>query len=89
MFSLGNLKSSKIFKVSDSAFSTFDNWSIMQELIWDQLAEQKEQENEVNNFIKACRVMEQRVTKDVHAIRTHLEKYGYKAPCDSQRHGSK
>ncbi|XP_024864825.1 spindle and kinetochore-associated protein 3 isoform X2 [Kryptolebias marmoratus] len=57
----------------------------LKEQILDQLAEQKEQENEVSSFINACRVMEQRVSKDIQTVRTHLEKYGYQAPCDSQR----
>lgn len=61
----------------------------MQEQIKDQLAEQKAQENEVGNFVKACRVMEQRVSKDIQVIRTHLEKYGYQAPCNTQRTTSK
>uniref|UniRef100_A0A3Q3G494 Spindle and kinetochore associated complex subunit 3 n=1 Tax=Kryptolebias marmoratus TaxID=37003 RepID=A0A3Q3G494_KRYMA len=51
------------------------------EQILDQLAEQKEQENEVSSFINACRVMEQRVSKDIQTVRTHLEKYGYQLTC--------
>ncbi|KAG7240387.1 hypothetical protein INR49_026958 [Caranx melampygus] len=50
-----------------------------------QLAQQRAQENEVSNLIKACRVMEQKVTKDIQTLRDHWEKYGYKAPKDSQR----
>ncbi|XP_049905162.1 spindle and kinetochore-associated protein 3 [Epinephelus moara] len=50
-----------------------------------QLAQQKAQENEVSSFINACRVMEQRVSKDIQSLRAHWEKYGYKAPCDTQR----
>ncbi|XP_069569484.1 SKA complex subunit 3 [Brachyistius frenatus] len=53
--------------------------------IRDQLAQQKAQENEMSNFIKACRVMEQRVTKDIQTLKGHWEKYGYQAPCDTQR----
>ncbi|KAK5608869.1 hypothetical protein CRENBAI_019276 [Crenichthys baileyi] len=34
----------------------------------EQLAEQKQQENEVSSFIKACRAMKQRVSKDIHTI---------------------
>ncbi|XP_014829791.1 PREDICTED: spindle and kinetochore-associated protein 3-like isoform X2 [Poecilia mexicana] len=49
-----------------------------------ELAEQKQREEEVSNFIKACRVMERRVSKDIHTIRTHLEKYGYQAPSDAE-----
>ncbi|XP_054887383.1 spindle and kinetochore-associated protein 3 [Poeciliopsis prolifica] len=49
-----------------------------------ELAEQKQREDEVSSFIKACRVMEQRVSKDIHTIRTHLEKYGYQAPSDAE-----
>uniref|UniRef100_A0A8C6L7S6 Spindle and kinetochore-associated protein 3 n=1 Tax=Nothobranchius furzeri TaxID=105023 RepID=A0A8C6L7S6_NOTFU len=36
------------------------------------------QEKEVSDFIHACRVMEQKVTKDIQAVRTHLEIYGYR-----------
>uniref|UniRef100_A0A8C6L9M0 Spindle and kinetochore-associated protein 3 n=1 Tax=Nothobranchius furzeri TaxID=105023 RepID=A0A8C6L9M0_NOTFU len=31
-----------------------------------------------SDFIHACRVMEQKVTKDIQAVRTHLEIYGYR-----------
>ncbi|XP_041856801.1 spindle and kinetochore-associated protein 3 [Melanotaenia boesemani] len=48
--------------------------------IQSELAEQKAQENEVSSFIKACKVMEQKVCKDIQTLRTHLEKYGYQAP---------
>uniref|UniRef100_A0A3B3WKW4 Uncharacterized protein n=1 Tax=Poecilia mexicana TaxID=48701 RepID=A0A3B3WKW4_9TELE len=54
-----------------------------------ELAEQKQREEEVSNFIKACRVMERRVSKDIHTIRTHLEKYGYQAPSDAETPNSK
>ncbi|MEQ2313379.1 hypothetical protein AMECASPLE_001392 [Ameca splendens] len=50
----------------------------------EQLAEQKQRENEVSSFIKACRVMKQRVSKDICTIGMHLEKYGYQAPCDAE-----
>ncbi|XP_061580394.1 spindle and kinetochore-associated protein 3 [Cololabis saira] len=53
--------------------------------IQDELVEQKSKENEVSKFIGACRVMEQRVSKDIETIRTHLEKYGYQAPLNNQR----
>uniref|UniRef100_A0A8D3A5U3 Spindle and kinetochore associated complex subunit 3 n=1 Tax=Scophthalmus maximus TaxID=52904 RepID=A0A8D3A5U3_SCOMX len=41
--------------------------------------------SEVSGFIDACRVMQQKVTKDSHALRGHWEKYGYRAPRDTQR----
>uniref|UniRef100_UPI0037E7603A SKA complex subunit 3 n=1 Tax=Semicossyphus pulcher TaxID=241346 RepID=UPI0037E7603A len=50
-----------------------------------QLAQQKAQENEVSSFIKACRVMEQRVTQDIQTLKGHWEKYGYQAPRDTQK----
>ncbi|XP_071337795.1 SKA complex subunit 3 [Trachinotus anak] len=50
-----------------------------------QLAQQKVQENEVSSFIKACRVMEQKVSKDIQILKGHWEKYGYEAPRDTQR----
>ncbi|XP_013856677.1 spindle and kinetochore-associated protein 3, partial [Austrofundulus limnaeus] len=59
----------------------------LKEQIRDELAEQKERQSEVRNFIKACRVMEQRVSEDIQAVRTHLEKYGYQAPCDAPTPG--
>ncbi|XP_040913390.1 spindle and kinetochore-associated protein 3 isoform X2 [Toxotes jaculatrix] len=52
----------------------------LKEQIQNQLCQQKAQKNEVSSFIKACRVMEQRVTKDIHILRGHWEKYGYQAP---------
>ncbi|XP_070694499.1 SKA complex subunit 3 [Pempheris klunzingeri] len=52
-----------------------------------QLAQQKAQENEVSSFIKACRVMKQRVTEDIQAVREHWEKYGYQAPQDTKARG--
>ncbi|XP_070771395.1 SKA complex subunit 3 [Enoplosus armatus] len=53
--------------------------------IQEQLAQQKAQKNEVSSFIKACRVMEQRVTKDIQNLKEHWEKYGYQAPRNTQR----
>ncbi|XP_035460621.2 spindle and kinetochore-associated protein 3 isoform X2 [Scophthalmus maximus] len=53
--------------------------------IQDQLAQQKTRASEVSGFIDACRVMQQKVTKDSHALRGHWEKYGYRAPRDTQR----
>ncbi|KAM6955383.1 SKA complex subunit 3 [Lycodopsis pacificus] len=41
------------------------------------IAEQRAQENEVSSFIKACRVMEQKVSTDVQTLKGHWEKYGY------------
>lgn len=62
------------------------NWSVLiQGQIQEQLAEQKARENEVSNFIKASRVMQQRVTKDIQALKEHWKKYGYQAPQDTQR----
>ncbi|KAM6934579.1 SKA complex subunit 3 [Xenentodon cancila] len=52
--------------------------------IQDELVEQRTKKNEVSKFIEACRVMEQRVSKDIETIRTHLEKYGYQAACNNQ-----
>uniref|UniRef100_A0A8D3A5N9 Spindle and kinetochore associated complex subunit 3 n=1 Tax=Scophthalmus maximus TaxID=52904 RepID=A0A8D3A5N9_SCOMX len=56
--------------------------------IQDQLAQQKTRASEVSGFIDACRVMQQKVTKDSHALRGHWEKYGYRAPRDTQRPNS-
>ncbi|XP_016895656.1 SKA complex subunit 3 isoform X2 [Cynoglossus semilaevis] len=52
--------------------------------VQNQLAQQKVQENEVNTFIKACRLMEQRVSKDIQTLTEHWEKYGYQVPRDAQ-----
>ncbi|XP_072253545.1 SKA complex subunit 3 [Leuresthes tenuis] len=57
----------------------------LKEKFQNELAEKKAQQNEVSNFIQACRVMEQRVSNDIQMLRTHMEKYGYQAPCDSQK----
>lgn len=54
-----------------------------------QLAEQKAQEKEVGNFIKACKVMEQRVATDVQALKEYFQKYGYQPPQDGQKTTSK
>ncbi|KAK2840154.1 hypothetical protein Q5P01_013894 [Channa striata] len=53
--------------------------------IRDQLAQQKTQVNEVNSFIKACRVMEKRVTEDIQVLKGHWEKYGYQAPRETSK----
>ncbi|KAM9709687.1 SKA complex subunit 3 [Menidia menidia] len=53
--------------------------------IRNELAEQKKRESDVDGFLHACKVMEQRVSNDIQNLRTHLGKYGYQAPCDSQR----
>ncbi|XP_029314919.1 SKA complex subunit 3 [Cottoperca gobio] len=50
-----------------------------------QVAQLNAQENEVGSFIKASRVMEQRLAKDIQALKGHWQKYGYKAPRDTQR----
>ncbi|XP_033966094.1 SKA complex subunit 3 [Pseudochaenichthys georgianus] len=50
-----------------------------------QIAELKAQENYVDSFIKASRVMQKKVTKDIQVFKEHLEKYGYQAPRDTQR----
>ncbi|XP_075961069.1 SKA complex subunit 3 [Anarhichas minor] len=42
-----------------------------------QIAQQRAQENEVSSFIKACRVMEQKVSTDIRTLKGHWEKYGY------------
>lgn len=43
----------------------------------------------MGNFIKACKVMEQRVTTDVQALKEYFQKYGYQPPRDSQKTTSK
>ncbi|KAF6717031.1 Spindle and kinetochore-associated protein 3 [Oryzias melastigma] len=53
--------------------------------IQDTLTQQKARKGEVDSFIKACQVLEQRVTKDIQVVRTHLEQYGYQAPCNTHR----
>lgn len=58
--------------------------SSLKEQLREELAQQKRRENEVSDFIKAYRVMEQKVSEDILTIRTHLEKYGYQAPCDTE-----
>ncbi|XP_032386183.1 SKA complex subunit 3 [Etheostoma spectabile] len=50
-----------------------------------QIAQQKAQAKEVSNFVKACRVMEQRLAQDIRTLKGHWEKYGYQAPSDTQR----
>ncbi|KAK1903094.1 Spindle and kinetochore-associated protein 3 [Dissostichus eleginoides] len=50
-----------------------------------QIAQLKARENDVDSFIKASRVMQQKMTKDIQAFKGHWEKYGYQAPRDTQR----
>ncbi|XP_073329822.1 SKA complex subunit 3 [Pagrus major] len=50
----------------------------------EQLTQQKARDNEVSSFIKACRVMQQKVTQDIQAMRELCEKYGYQPPRDTQ-----
>ncbi|KAF7215301.1 SKA complex subunit 3 isoform X2 [Nothobranchius furzeri] len=61
--------------------------SDLKDQIRGQLTEQKAQEKEVSDFIHACRVMEQKVTKDIQAVRTHLEIYGYRVCTELQTPG--
>ncbi|KAM9850636.1 SKA complex subunit 3 [Aulostomus maculatus] len=49
------------------------------------LTQQKARELEVSSFIRACRVMEQRVAQDIQTLQGHWEKYGYQVPRDTQR----
>nr|XP_043906797.1 spindle and kinetochore-associated protein 3 isoform X2 [Solea senegalensis] len=56
--------------------------------IQDRLTQQKAQESEVSSFIKACRVMEQRVGEDIRTLRGHWQKYGYQAPMDAPQRPS-
>uniref|UniRef100_A0A3Q1BDW3 Spindle and kinetochore-associated protein 3 n=1 Tax=Amphiprion ocellaris TaxID=80972 RepID=A0A3Q1BDW3_AMPOC len=44
------------------------------------LVQQKACENEVDSFIQACRMMEQKVSRDVQTLKAHWEEYGYQAP---------
>ncbi|XP_034417661.1 spindle and kinetochore-associated protein 3 [Cyclopterus lumpus] len=58
---------------------------VLKEQIQGQIAQQKREENEAAGFIEACRVLEQRVAKDIQGLRGHWGKYGYQAPRDPQR----
>ncbi|KAL6100394.1 ska3 [Pungitius sinensis] len=50
-----------------------------------QIVQHRAQDTELDRFIKAARVMEQRLTEDIQALKGHWEKYGYRAPQDTQR----
>ncbi|XP_023124484.1 spindle and kinetochore-associated protein 3 isoform X1 [Amphiprion ocellaris] len=52
--------------------------------IQEQLVQQKACENEVDSFIQACRMMEQKVSRDVQTLKAHWEEYGYQAPTKAQ-----
>lgn len=52
-------------------------WS--QGQIQEQLVQQKAKESEVNRFIKECKMMEERISQDIHALKERWEKYGYQA----------
>ncbi|KAM7406912.1 hypothetical protein PAMA_002892 [Pampus argenteus] len=60
----------------------------LKEQVQDQLAQQKAQEKDVSSFIKACRVMEQKVSGDIQRLKEHWEKYGYQPSRDTQRPNS-
>lgn len=65
-------------------------WSVpIQGEIQKQLAEQKEQMYKVSDFIKACRVIQEKVSTDIQVLREHCQKYGYQPPQDTQRKTSK
>ncbi|XP_029386577.1 SKA complex subunit 3 isoform X2 [Echeneis naucrates] len=55
----------------------------LKEEIQGELAKQKTRENEMNNFLKASIVMQQKVTKDIQILKGQWEKYGYEAPKDT------
>ncbi|XP_028249701.1 SKA complex subunit 3 isoform X2 [Parambassis ranga] len=44
------------------------------------LAQQKARASDVGKFIKACTVIEQKVSKDIQALKQQWDKYGYQAP---------
>ncbi|CAB1328848.1 unnamed protein product [Coregonus sp. 'balchen'] len=50
----------------------------------EQLVRQQAGENEVRSFIKTCMVLKQRTTEDIQRLRRHYEKYGYRAPKNTQ-----
>uniref|UniRef100_G3N935 Spindle and kinetochore associated complex subunit 3 n=1 Tax=Gasterosteus aculeatus aculeatus TaxID=481459 RepID=G3N935_GASAC len=58
---------------------------VTQGQIQGQIAQQRAQDNELDRFIKVARVMEQRLAKDIQALKGHWEKYGYQAPQDTRR----
>lgn len=62
---------------------------VTQGQIQGQIAQQRAQDNELYRFIKVARVMEQRLAKDIQALKGHWEKYGYQAPQDTRRPTSK
>lgn len=62
-------------------------WS--QGQIQEQLVQQKAKESEVNRFIKECKMMEERISQDIHALKERWEKYGYQAQKDTQKPASK
>lgn len=62
-------------------------WS--QGQIQEQLAQQKAKEKEVNGFIKECKMMEERISQDIHTLKERWEKYGYQGQKDTQKPASK
>lgn len=62
-------------------------WS--QGQIQEQLVQQKAKEKEVNSFIKECKVMEERISQDIDALKERWEKYGYQGQKDTQKPASK
>lgn len=53
------------------------------------MVQQRAQESEVNEFIKECDVMEERVFRDIRTLKELWEKYGYQAPRDTQKRASR
>uniref|UniRef100_A0A674NTG4 Spindle and kinetochore associated complex subunit 3 n=1 Tax=Takifugu rubripes TaxID=31033 RepID=A0A674NTG4_TAKRU len=49
------------------------------------VANQKAKEKEVNSFIKECKMMEERISQDIHTLKERWEKYGYQGQKDTQK----
>ncbi|XP_056910835.1 spindle and kinetochore-associated protein 3 isoform X2 [Takifugu flavidus] len=56
--------------------------------IQEQLVQQKAKEKEVNSFIKECKMMEERISQDIHTLKERWEKYGYQGQKDTQKPAS-
>lgn len=73
----------------------FERWTTQVCFLWsqgqiqEQLVQQKAKESEVNIFIKECKMMEERISQDIHALKERWEKYGYQAQKDTQKLASK
>lgn len=61
----------------------------VQRRIQKHLAQQNIRHKEVDDYIRDCRLMQERVSADVQALKGFFQKYGYRSPQNNQETTSK